>query len=521
MRVLCSDIQSQSLLFSTALSVSAETVTGSENAALTLSCTYTVHIYTHPVCWGRGSCTLSGCNDVILQTDGSRVTWRTSDRYQLLGNIPQGDVSLAITGVTEEDEGTYCCRVEIPGWFNDLKREVKVWIQERPAVAEVRRPIYHRDVKMEFTTMRHETFHTGHNISNILNLLPLNKTSFTSQTKNSPLSDYQVYRIAGYVTLILFFFLVMILYRFECIMRELNDNKRFPVYTFISNYICYRVNCKIIHSKMTTGSLRDTKRISTTICLYLLHLNALAVSAETVTGSVNDTLTLPCTYTVHIYTHPVCWGRGSCTLSGCNDVILQTDGSRVTWRTSDRYHLLGNISKGNLSLTISEVTEKDEGTYCCRVEISGLFNDLMREVIVWIQESETAKSHADITTQFTTMRQETFFTDLPVIPSLSVLVLSGTAHYFGTNISDVLTTLRLKTHSDTLQQSKDSQLPDDIVYMIGGVVALILLLFLFAMILCRWKIYKEKKTKTDSTMSVTNMDALEDAENQAIENIYI
>ncbi|XP_075066397.1 hepatitis A virus cellular receptor 1 homolog isoform X2 [Mixophyes fleayi] len=198
--------------FFTALSVSDDTVMGSVNDTLTLPYTYSVHKYTHSVCWGRGRCTLSGCNDVILQTDGSRVTWRTSDRYQLLGNIPQGDVSLTITGVTEEDEGTYCCKVEIPGWFNDLMREVKVWIQERPSQGEI--PVFHTDVKKQPTTMRQEMFYTHRNISYIPTMLPLEKTTLTLQkTESSSLSNYQVYRIAGYVTLILMIYLVMILYR--------------------------------------------------------------------------------------------------------------------------------------------------------------------------------------------------------------------------------------------------------------------------------------------------------------------
>ncbi|XP_075066398.1 hepatitis A virus cellular receptor 1 homolog isoform X3 [Mixophyes fleayi] len=178
------------LLHLIALSVSDDTVMGSVNDTLTLPYTYSVHKYTHSVCWGRGRCTLSGCNDVILQTDGSRVTWRTSDRYQLLGNIPQGDVSLTITGVTEEDEGTYCC----------------------PSQGEI--PVFHTDVKKQPTTMRQEMFYTHRNISYIPTMLPLEKTTLTLQkTESSSLSNYQVYRIAGYVTLILMIYLVMILYR--------------------------------------------------------------------------------------------------------------------------------------------------------------------------------------------------------------------------------------------------------------------------------------------------------------------
>ncbi|CAI9600963.1 unnamed protein product [Staurois parvus] len=65
--------------------------------------------------------------DPILWTDGSTVTETTADiRYKLLGDITQGNVSLTIRNVSKTDEGTYCCRVEIPGWFNDQTHEKSV-----------------------------------------------------------------------------------------------------------------------------------------------------------------------------------------------------------------------------------------------------------------------------------------------------------------------------------------------------------------------------------------------------------
>ncbi|XP_072006679.1 T-cell immunoglobulin and mucin domain-containing protein 4-like [Engystomops pustulosus] len=101
----------------------AENVTGSINGKVTLTCNYFTDEGTYPHCWGQGHCTLFSCKHKIVETYGHNVTWRRSDRYQLLGDITQGDVSLTITEVTKEDEGTYCCRVEIPGLFND---EIKV-----------------------------------------------------------------------------------------------------------------------------------------------------------------------------------------------------------------------------------------------------------------------------------------------------------------------------------------------------------------------------------------------------------
>ncbi|XP_069808758.1 T-cell immunoglobulin and mucin domain-containing protein 4-like isoform X2 [Dendropsophus ebraccatus] len=98
------------------------------NGRVTLPCTYTGWKTT--MCWGRGHCPASWCTDEIIRTDGDKVTWRKSDRYQLLGDIGQRNVSLTITGVNKQDGGTYCCRVEIHGWNNDLREEVIVKIQE-------------------------------------------------------------------------------------------------------------------------------------------------------------------------------------------------------------------------------------------------------------------------------------------------------------------------------------------------------------------------------------------------------
>lgn len=73
------------------------------------------------MCWGRGVCPTSQCSEQIIWTDGTRVTFRKHTRYDLKGNILQGDVSLTIEDAVETDSGLYCCRVEHRGWFNDQK----------------------------------------------------------------------------------------------------------------------------------------------------------------------------------------------------------------------------------------------------------------------------------------------------------------------------------------------------------------------------------------------------------------
>ncbi|XP_061596367.1 hepatitis A virus cellular receptor 1 homolog [Cololabis saira] len=74
-------------------------------------------------CWGRGQIPSSGCNNQLIATDGNKVArgTRKSIRYQLQGRLEEGDVSLTILNLTEEDAGRYGCRLAISGWFNDDK----------------------------------------------------------------------------------------------------------------------------------------------------------------------------------------------------------------------------------------------------------------------------------------------------------------------------------------------------------------------------------------------------------------
>ncbi|NXK05047.1 TIMD4 protein, partial [Herpetotheres cachinnans] len=86
------------------------------------------------MCWGRGPCPNSKCSNKILHTTGNRVTFRKSQRYNLRGYISYGDVSLTIGKVKAEDAGTYCCRIEISGWFNDIKQNIRLEVVRAPPV---------------------------------------------------------------------------------------------------------------------------------------------------------------------------------------------------------------------------------------------------------------------------------------------------------------------------------------------------------------------------------------------------
>uniref|UniRef100_A0A8C0B1A2 Ig-like domain-containing protein n=1 Tax=Buteo japonicus TaxID=224669 RepID=A0A8C0B1A2_9AVES len=113
---------------STAHAASEAVVRGVIGQPVQLPCFYQVSRQKDisDMCWGRGPCPNSKCSNKILHTTGNRVTFRKSQRYSLQGYISYGDVSLTIGKVKAEDAGTYCCRVEIPGWFNDIKRNMRL-----------------------------------------------------------------------------------------------------------------------------------------------------------------------------------------------------------------------------------------------------------------------------------------------------------------------------------------------------------------------------------------------------------
>ncbi|XP_076993619.1 T-cell immunoglobulin and mucin domain-containing protein 4 isoform X3 [Tamandua tetradactyla] len=105
--------------------------------SVTLPCLYTSWSpSSNSMCWGKGLCPSSKCSESLLYTDGSRVTSRKSARYELRGNIERGDVSLTISDTHEDDSSVYCCRIEVPGWFNDVKKVIRLQLMEAPMTTQ-------------------------------------------------------------------------------------------------------------------------------------------------------------------------------------------------------------------------------------------------------------------------------------------------------------------------------------------------------------------------------------------------
>ncbi|MED6242135.1 hypothetical protein ATANTOWER_000623 [Ataeniobius toweri] len=128
------------LLLFTLLTVSgcdSSRAVGQTGQSVTLTCKYdTIKNGAVHVCWGRGQLPRNRCYNQLISTDGNKIIeeTRVSSRYQLLGRLDEGDVSLTILNLTKEDAGKYGCRVEIPGWFNDEKHEFDLSVERAPAL---------------------------------------------------------------------------------------------------------------------------------------------------------------------------------------------------------------------------------------------------------------------------------------------------------------------------------------------------------------------------------------------------
>uniref|UniRef100_A0A3B5A4C2 Ig-like domain-containing protein n=1 Tax=Stegastes partitus TaxID=144197 RepID=A0A3B5A4C2_9TELE len=128
----------------------SSSVEGQTGENVTLTCKYDIKYYgALYVCWIRGDIPSRGCGNQLVSTDGYKVKEesRVSSRYQLTGRLDDGDVSMTIMKLTEDDAGRYGCRVEIPGWFNDDKHHFNLTIRgKKQLVPSVFRHIFRLNI---------------------------------------------------------------------------------------------------------------------------------------------------------------------------------------------------------------------------------------------------------------------------------------------------------------------------------------------------------------------------------------
>lgn len=121
------------LYLTPAVSVSETLIMGYLGQKVMLPCQYpSWSPDSNSMCWGKGECPKSKCKDELVHTDGTKVVSRTASRYDLPGIISQGNLSLTISYTMQSDASVYCCRIEVPGWFNDVKRNIRLQLQPAP-----------------------------------------------------------------------------------------------------------------------------------------------------------------------------------------------------------------------------------------------------------------------------------------------------------------------------------------------------------------------------------------------------
>ncbi|KAM6122935.1 hepatitis A virus cellular receptor 2-like [Phoenicopterus ruber ruber] len=238
------------------------------------------------------------------------------------------------------------------------------------------------------------------------------------------------------------------------------------------------------------------------------------VSGSLVKGKVGQNITVPCSYSVTSSQDitSMCWGRDSCPVSKCYRPIIWTDGRQVTEQSNSRYMLKGDLLKGDVSLTIVNAEEADSGTYCCRVEISGWFNDRTSNHKVVIEKAPGSTS-------------ESSFTITRTWPSVSALETPQMASGPCSSTSDCLdVSSNLQNASVSLPRQQHSE---NGLYIGIGLCAVLLAILILALFLARQYLHNTKKTGDFANFfaywrpeRAGNHSALED-EIHAEENIYI
>ncbi|NWX29051.1 TIMD4 protein, partial [Notiomystis cincta] len=217
--------------------------------------------------------------------------------------------------------------------------------------------------------------------------------------------------------------------------------------------------------------------------LFVFLSTAPTASELIVRGEVGQNVTVPCHYNVQNRNGitSMCWGRDKCPNSKCARPIIWTDGWRVTEQHSSRYQLQGDLLSGDVSLTILSAREADSGTYCCRVELPGWFNDQLRnqQVVIHKARISTASPHTHTSEQTSApgSTSESSSTVTRTWPAVSASEAPQTASAPCSDLSDCLdVTANLQNTSVSLPSQ---QHPESGLYIgIGSCVVLLLVLIL-------------------------------------------
>ncbi|XP_036051105.1 hepatitis A virus cellular receptor 1 homolog [Onychomys torridus] len=289
----------------------------------------------------------------------------------------------------------------------------------------------------------------------------------------------------------------------------------------------------------------------------ILLLPGAVSSHRVVKGVVGDPVTLPCTYSTSRGITTTCWGRGACSAFNCVNMIIETNGYRVTYQWSSRYQLKGRISGGIVSLTIENAVQSDSGVYCCRVKIPGWFNDQISTFSLEVKpEIPTTTARPTTTGRPTTAGRPTTIatrpTHVPTLPQISTSTYPTPTHTQShtpepTTIYPHLTTAevtettsyRLADWNYTVTSSDDfcSNYTESILsqeqqknmtngLFVGISMATLLLLLLVCTLAVTRYIFMKKKSESLSLVTFqasTNgsLQNIADVQSQAEDNVYI
>ncbi|KAM8764574.1 hepatitis A virus cellular receptor 2-like [Rhynchonycteris naso] len=226
------------------------------------------------------------------------------------------------------------------------------------------------------------------------------------------------------------------------------------------------------------------------VLLWLLLLTRSLEGSHT--AEVGQNAYLPCSYSPASPEAlvPMCWGKGSCPVFECQSTLLSTDGRELRFQKSSRYQLRGYIHRGDVSLTIENVTLADSGTYCCRIQFPGPMNDKKSDLKLDIKpakDSPAGTPRRDSTTAFPRM-----FSTEEHGPETQTLEM----------LHDKNQT-QISTLANELQDS--GAITQMSVYIGVGISAGLALVLIFGALILKWYSYRKENLQNSSLVTLASL----------------